>query len=76
MEITGSRTDSSLGDLSGKLTDILVHSTVGVIHIAVIAYEPKLVTVFISAWIPAPPEESEPAIINIFVFILNLFNFF
>ena len=33
MEITGSRTDSSLGDLSGKLTDILVHSTVGVIHI-------------------------------------------
>ena len=35
MEITGSRTDSSLGDLSGKLTDILVHSTVGVIHIDV-----------------------------------------
>ena len=33
MEITGSRTDSSLGDLSGKLTDILVHSKVGVIHI-------------------------------------------
>ena len=35
MEITGSRNDSSLGDLSGKLTDILVHSTVGVIHIDV-----------------------------------------
>ena len=35
MEITGSRTDSSLGNLSGKLTDILVHSTVGVIHIYV-----------------------------------------
>ena len=35
MEITGSRTDSSLGDLSGKLTDILVHSKVGVIHIDV-----------------------------------------
>ena len=35
MEITASRTDSSLGDLSGKLTDILVHSTVGVIHIDV-----------------------------------------
>ncbi|MFL2737328.1 MAG: CBS domain-containing protein [bacterium] len=35
MEITGSRTDSSLGNLSGKLTDILVHSTVGVIHIDV-----------------------------------------
>ncbi len=35
MEITGSRTDSSLGDLSGKLTDILVHSTVGVIQIDV-----------------------------------------
>ena len=35
MEITGSRTDSSLGNLSGKLKDILVHSTVGVIHIDV-----------------------------------------
>ena len=35
MEITGSRTDSSLGDLSGKLTDILVHSAVGVIQIDV-----------------------------------------
>ena len=33
METTGSSTDSSLGDLSGKLTDILVHSKVGVIHI-------------------------------------------
>ena len=32
--------------------------------IAVIAYEPKEVTVLISACIPAPPEESEPAIIN------------
>ena len=35
MEITGSRTDSSLGDLSGKLTDLLVHHTVGVIKIDV-----------------------------------------
>ena len=35
MEKTGSRTDSPLGDLSGKLTDILVHNTVGVIQIDV-----------------------------------------
>ena len=33
--------------------------------IAVIAYEPKAVTVLISACIPAPPEEFDPAIINI-----------
>ena len=35
MEKTGSRIDSSLDVLSGKLTDILVHSTVGVIQIDV-----------------------------------------
>ena len=35
MEKTGSRTDSPLGDLSGKLTDILVHNPVSVILIAV-----------------------------------------
>jgi len=35
MEIAGSRTDSPLGDLSGKLTDILVHHTMGVIQIDV-----------------------------------------
>jgi hypothetical protein len=34
------------------------------------------VTVFISAWIPAPPEESEPAIINTFDFVFKLFNLF
>ena len=40
---------------------------------AVIAYPPSAVTVFISAWMPAPPDESEPAIIN----ILDLgFNYF
>ena len=32
--------------------------------IAVIAYEPKAVTVLISAWMPAPPDESDPAIIR------------
>jgi hypothetical protein len=29
-----------------------------------------------SAWIPAPPDESEPAIINILEFGFNLFNLF
>ena len=43
--------------------------------IAVIAYEPKAVIVLISAWIPAPPDESDPAIINILDFGFNLFNF-
>ena len=33
------------------------------------------VTVFISACIPAPPEESDPAIINTFDFVFKLFNF-
>ena len=42
--------------------------------IAVIAYEPKAVIVLISAWIPAPPEESEPAIINTLDFDFNLFD--
>jgi len=40
--------------------------------IAVIAYEPSVVTVFISACIPAPPDESEPAIIKILDFIFKL----
>ena len=44
--------------------------------IAVIAYEPRLVIVFISACIPAPPEESEPAITNILDFSFNLINRF
>ena len=44
--------------------------------IAVIAYDPKAVTVLISAWMPAPPDESDPAIINILDFGFNLFNFF
>ena len=35
---------------------------------AVIAYDPRLVTVLISACIPAPPEESDPAIIRILEF--------
>ena len=43
---------------------------------AVIAYEPRLVIVFISACIPAPPEESEPAITNILDFSFNLINRF
>ena len=42
--------------------------------IAVIAYEPRDVTVLISACIPAPPEESDPAIIKILDFIFNLTN--
>ena len=41
---------------------------------AVIAYEPNDVIVLMSAWIPAPPEESDPAIINIFEFGFNLSN--
>jgi len=44
--------------------------------IAVIAYEPRAVTVLMSAWMPAPPDESDPAIINILDFGFNLFNFF
>jgi hypothetical protein len=32
------------------------------------------VTVFISAWIPAPPEESEPAMINILDLSFKLIN--
>ena len=42
--------------------------------IAVIAYEPRDVTVLISACIPAPPDESDPAIIKILDFIFNLIN--
>ena len=44
--------------------------------IAVIAYEPNAVTVLISAWMPAPPDESDPAMINILEFGFNLFNLF
>ena len=40
---------------------------------AVIAYDPNVVTVLMSACIPAPPEESDPAIINTLDFIFNLF---
>ena len=40
--------------------------------IAVIAYEPRAVTVFISACMPAPPEESDPAIIKIFDLGFNI----
>ena len=43
---------------------------------AVIVYTPRLAAVLISAWIPAPPDESDPAIIKIFDFIFKLFNFF
>ena len=42
--------------------------------IAVIAYDPSEVTVLMSACMPAPPEESEPAIIKILDFIFNLIN--
>jgi hypothetical protein len=41
---------------------------------AVIAYDPSAVTVFMSACIPAPPEESDPAIINTLDLGFNLFN--
>ena len=41
--------------------------------IAVIAYPPNEVIVLISAWIPAPPEESDPAIIKILDLGFNLF---
>ena len=44
--------------------------------IAVIAYDPSAVTVLMSAWIPAPPDESEPAMINIFDLGFSLFNLF
>ena len=44
--------------------------------IAVIANDPNAVIVLISAWIPAPPEESEPAMIRIFDFGFSLFNLF
>ena len=42
--------------------------------IAVIAYEPSAVTVLMSACIPAPPEESDPAIINTLELGFNLLN--
>ena len=42
--------------------------------IAVMAYEPSDVTVLMSACMPAPPEESEPAIIKILDFIFKLDN--
>ena len=42
--------------------------------IAVIAYEPSAVIVLISACMPAPPEESDPAITKILDFIFNLLN--
>ena len=41
---------------------------------AVMAYEPSDVTVLMSACTPAPPEESEPAIIKILDFIFKLDN--
>ena len=44
--------------------------------IAVIAKEPREVTDLISAWMPAPPEESDPAIINILDLIFNLLDWF
>ena len=43
---------------------------------AVIEYTPRLVAVLMSAWIPAPPDESDPAMIKIFDFIFKLSNFF
>jgi hypothetical protein len=52
----------------------LVFCTVTAV-IAVIAKEPKQVAVLISACMPAPPEESEPAIIKILDFIFNYKSF-
>ena len=43
---------------------------------AVIEYMPKLVAVLISAWMPAPPDESDPAMIKIFDFIFKLSKIF
>ena len=43
---------------------------------AVIAYPPNEVAVLISAWIPAPPDESDPAMIKILVFGFNMFDAF
>ena len=41
--------------------------------IALMAYTPLAVMVFKSAWIPAPPLESLPAIVNaVFIFIMKL----
>ncbi len=41
--------------------------------IALMAYTPWAVIVLISAWMPAPPLESEPAIVNaVFIFVLLL----
>ena len=57
-----------------ELTPVVFCEVIAVI--AVIAYEPRAVTVLISAWMPAPPEESEPATINTLDFGFNLFNRF
>ena len=54
------------------LTPVVFCDVIAVI--AVMAYEPSDVTVLISACIPAPPEESEPAIIKILDFIFKLYN--
>ena len=44
------------------LTPVVFWAVIAVI--AVIAYEPRAVTAFMSACIPAPPDESDPAMIN------------
>ena len=64
LEVNSICFDISLG-LTGiiDLTPVVFWEVTAVI--AVIAYEPNAVTVLISAWIPAPPDESDPAIIKI-----------
>jgi|TARA_B110000444_G_C18665804_1_gene512887 hypothetical protein len=67
--------DISLGlMLTIDLTPVVFWDVTAVI--AVIAYEPRDVTVFMSACMPAPPEESDPAIINILDLGFSLMNSF
>ena len=51
----------------------MVLKALNVIKVKKIVLDP--VMVFISAWIPAPPDESDPAIIKILELGFNLFNF-
>ena len=62
--------DSSGG--AGIQADIKTATSLGVYSMTAVT----AVTVFISAWMPAPPDESDPAIIKILEFGFNLFNFF
>ena len=65
--------DISFGEIETMELTPVVFCDVNAV-MAVIAYEPSEVTALISACIPAPPEESEPAIINTFDLGFNLLN--